>query len=210
MPDIDRQKTHSGSKKKLYDIDGKKMTIDEIAAMLGITQDALMNHKIRQGCSYSTIVQMYRDGRLCSVHDKWPRHCVHGRWITAKQAAEELGCTVNGIRNWRNRNRNHDGTKRTLEEAYDYFHQYQTGERKRGGREPKKHKVRGHMMTVAEAAKKYNISETALRIQMSRFHRTLDAAIKRLEERRIRTAQKEIMEILMGGNKKCRNSKKDS
>ena len=199
MPDIDRQKTHGGSKKKLYDIDGKKMTIDEIAAMLGITQDALMNHKTRQGCSYSTIVQMYRDGRLCSVHDKWPRHCVHGRWLTAKQVAEELGFSVNGIRNWRNKNRNRDGSMPTMEEAYDYFLQYKTGEKKRGGKVPKKHKVNGHMMTVMEAAKKYNISETALRIQMSRFHRTLDEAIKRLEERRIRMAQKRIIEILMGG-----------
>jgi uncharacterized protein YjcR len=55
------------------------------------------------------------------------------------------------------------------------------------------------MMTVKEAADKYGTTVNSLRQMMSRHNCTLDAAVKRLEARRTKMAEKAILEILKGG-----------
>ena len=84
-----------GSRPTLHMIDGKQMTVNEIATMLGVTRNVLINrHSTMGGISYQAIVNMYRDGQLLTKHDRWPRHLVHGRWMTVKQVAEELDCNL--------------------------------------------------------------------------------------------------------------------
>ena len=186
-----------GSRPILHMIDGKQMTVNEIATMLGVTRNVLINrHSTMGGISYQAIVNMYRDGQLLTKHDRWPRHLVHGRWMTVKQVAEELDCKPHSIENWRYKCRDKAGNKPTLEEAYDHF----KGAPKRGrGKEPEKHRVRGKMMTVKEAADKYGTTVNSLRQLMSRHNCSLDAAVKRLEARQTKMAEKAILEILKGG-----------
>jgi len=193
----DTSKKRGGSKPALHLIDGKRMTVNEIAEMLGVTRQWLIQRRSQMGgVSYQLIVNMCREGRILTKHDRWPRHCVHGRWITIQQAAKELNCKPHSIDNWRSANRDKDGNKPTLEAAYDHF----KGAPKRGrGKEPEKHQVNGKKMTVKEAAEKHGTTVNALRQVMSRHRCSLDAAVKRLEDRRIRKAQRDIMEILKGG-----------
>lgn len=59
--------------------------------------------------------------------------------------------------------------------------------------------MNGKKMTVREAAEKHGTTVNALRQVMSRHRCSLDAAVKRLEARRTRAAEKAILEILKGG-----------
>lgn len=189
--------SHKGVKNpRHYPVDGKMMTIDEMSAMLGVPRNKLICRRSAMGgISYQLIVDGYRSGLFMTQHDRWIRHCVHGRWITVKQVAEELNCNPHSIENWRSANKRKDGSKPTLEEAYEHF----KGAPKRGlGKQPKKHTVNGKMMTVREAADKYGTTENALRATMSKFKCTLNAAVKHLEERRKRRALQEIMQVLKG------------
>ena len=141
----------AGHERKKHLIDGKEMTAPEIAAMLGISEQALrFRHSQMNLCSYQLIVDMYREGKMMTNHDRWPRHLVHGRWITVQQAADELGVRAHSINTWRCKNRDMDGNRPTLEEAYEHFRN--APKRGRGNAIPKVHTVMGRKMTVKQAA----------------------------------------------------------
>ena len=178
-------------------VDGRPMTVDEISNMIGFHHRQLIQLRCRMGgVSYQLIVNMWREGRLLTKGDKFIRHLVHGRWMTVPQAAEELKCKPHSIENWRNRNRDKDGRKPTVEEAYDHL---KNAPKRGSGSVAKKHRVNGKQLTVREAAKTYKTTENVLRQTMHRHGCTLDAAVKRLENRRVRKAQRDIMDILKGG-----------
>jgi predicted transcriptional regulator len=173
-------------------IDGREMTVGEIADMLGVTAHALAVRRCKMGgCSYQLIVDMYRNNQLCSRHDKFYRHLVHGKWTTVPEVAEALGVSPNSITNYRSYARRPDGTRPTLEETYEHFKN-----RKRGGSVARTYWVKGRRLTIAQAAKKYGTTENALRMYMRNHKSTLEAAVRRLEERRAKRAEKEIMGIL--------------
>ena len=183
-----------GRKPTLHMIDGREMTVKEIADMLGVTAHALAIRRCRMGgCSYQLIVDMYRNNQLCSKHDMHHRHMVNGKWTTVTAVAEALGIHPHSINNYRCNYRRPDGTKPTLAEAYEHF---RTGSRKRCGRMPRVYYVKGRRMTIAEAAKKYGTTENALRLYMHKHKSSLETAVRRLEERRAKRAEKEIMGIL--------------
>lgn len=177
-------------------IDGRQMTVDEIGEMLGVTRRWLIQRRSQMGgVGYQVIVNMFREGRLLTNHDRWPRHLVHGRWMTVRQVAEELDCKPHSIDNWRSANRDRDGRKPTLEAAWDHF----MGAPKRGcGKKPEVHRVAGRQMTVRQAAERYGTTVNALHQAMSKHCCSLDAAVKRLEARRARKAEKAILDILKG------------
>jgi len=193
----DTSKKRGGSKPDLHLIDGKRMTVNEIAEMLGVTRQWLIQRRSQMGgVSYQLIVNMCREGRILTKHDRWPRHCVHGRWITIQQAAKELNCKPHSIDNWRSANRDREGNKPTLEEAYDHFKEAPKCGK---GKEPEKHWVNGKRLTVRQVAEKYGTTISALRQVMSRHQCSLDTAVNRLEGRRKRKAEQAILGILKGG-----------
>lgn len=187
--------------KKIHKIDGKGMTVDQIAEMLGVTESTLINKRFVHGqCSYQMVVDMYRANMLQSRDDHWERHLVNGEWITVRDAAARLGVREKSIRNWRATHKDRHGNMPTLAEAIEHFRKYKTGEVKRyKGSIGKEHYVKGRKMTVHKAAEKYGIKPNTLYNSMNHYGRTLDAAVKHIEALRMDRAQKEIMAILKEG-----------
>lgn len=186
--------------KATYMIDGKEMTVQEIADMLGITERAITVRKCNMGgISYQKLVDMYRENQFGNRQDRWPRHMVDGRWMTQAEAAALVGVRVHSMQEWRRLHRQHDGSPSTVQEAVDYFRQYQTGERKRyRGSVARRQNVHGKKMTVKEAAAKYNTTYNALLMSMRNYGRTLQQAVDHIEETRRKNAEAAIMKILMG------------
>lgn len=183
-----------GRKPNLHPIDGRLMTAQEIADMMGLSRNALdIRRSDLGGCSYQLIVDMWRRNEIGGANDKHHRHLVYGRWTTIWEAAEELGVKPHSIVNYRYDHKKPDGTRPTLEEAYDYFRNYV---RQRPGPKPKKYRVLGSWLTIAEAAEKYKANEGTLRAYMSKHHCKLETAVRRLEERRAKQAEKDILSIL--------------
>jgi len=186
--------------KAIHNIDGRFMTVDEIAEMLHVSVRALEVRRSKYGgCSYQLIVDMYRDNLIGSRTDKWERHMVDGEWITLEQAAERVGVKPKTLRAWRSQNRDEHGIKPTLAEAVAHYRKYITGERKRyPGSIAKRYWVKGEYLTFKEAAERYHTTENALRSCTHKHNCSLNAAIKRLESRRTREAEKNILAILIG------------
>lgn len=176
----------------LYEIEGRKMTVKEIAEMMGISKHALEAQRYRRQLSYQAIVAQYRQNRVLKMHDRWPRHLVHGQWMTVQQAAASLGLSPHTLRNWMAQQRG-TGQEATLEAAWDHY-KYDRG--RRGGRTAIRHWVNNRQLTVAEAAEKYRLSENALRLYMFKHRASLNTAVKRCQEARQKRAEREIMTIL--------------
>lgn len=183
---------HGGRKPTLHLIDGQPMTVDQIAAMLGVTTRAIQCRRSRMGgVSYQLIVDTYRENQFNSVHDKWPRHLVDGEWITTRDAAQRVGVETSTITRYM---RAHGVT---LGEAMNHYRKYQTGELKRWpGRMPRTYYVNGKLLTIRQAADKYNTTENSLRLYIFKHKCSLQTAVRQLEERRKRQAERDILSIL--------------
>lgn len=190
-----------GARKELHAVDGQMMTVDEIAALLGVPMRTLQIKRSELGrISYQALADMYRANMFPTPADRAPRHRVDGRWMTTAQAASLVGVSPKTIRNWRAEHRHPDGSQGTLQEAVAYYRQYQTGERRRyKGRRPKRHRVRGQLLSVREAAARYRMSEYALRNSMNQYGRTLEQAVEHIEQLRQRQAERAILAILKRG-----------
>lgn len=170
----------SGRKPDRHLIDGREMTGPEIASMLGVSYRAIQKRRSAMGgCSYQVIVDMYRQNQFGTKYDKWPRHLIHGKWMTIREAAAELGCHHHTLQNYRHMLTRRDGKKPTLEAAYDY---YRYERRSPGGSVAKLYYVHGHKMTVAQAAEKYGTTVNALYRYMHKHRSTLETAVRRHEE----------------------------
>lgn len=183
-----------------HPIDGREMTVGEIAEMLGTTIQALRVRRSNMGgVSYQTIVDMFRANMLQTRTDRWNRHFVEGRWITVADAAEMVGVKQKSIREWRATHRHQDGTPGTLAEAVAYYRQYQTGERTRyHGRKAKVYRVGKRRLTIYEAARECGSTPNALRQSMRKYRRTLGEAMQHAGQVRQRKAELEILRILEG------------
>lgn len=183
---------HGGRKPTLHMIDGVPMTVDEIAGMLGLTKQALVLRRSRMGgCSYQLIVDLYRENRFASKHDRGARHLVNGQWITAKEAARRVDVQPITLTRYMKAH----GV--TLAEAVAHYRKYQTGELARWpGRRPRTYYVNGKLLTFAQAAEKYHTTESALRLYVYKHKCSLNTAVCHLEQRRKKQAEKDIMKIL--------------
>ena len=183
---------HGGRKPTLHMIDGVPMTIDQIADLLGVTKHALVVRRSNMGgCSYQLIVNMYRDNRFETKHDRGPRHLVGGEWITVKEAARRVGVQPDILTRYMKAH----GV--TLAEAVAHYRKYQTGELARWpGRAPRTYYVNGHLLTIRQAAEKYHTTENSLRMYIFKHKCSLQTAVRQLEERRKKQAEKDIMKIL--------------
>ena len=177
-------------------IDGQPMTIDQIADLLGITKRALVLRRHRYGgkdVSYQLIVNMYRDNRFETKHDRGARHLVNGQWITVREAARRVDVQPVTLTRYMKAN----GV--TLAEAVDHYRKFQTGELVRWpGRAPRTYYVYGKLLTIKQAAEQYHTSENSLRLYIAKHKCSLQTAVRQLEERRKKQAERDILKILMG------------
>lgn len=184
----------NGRKPDRHLIDGREMTVAEIADLLGITKRALVLRRHQMGgaaVSYQLIVNMYRDNRFETKRDRGARHLVGGEWITVKEAARRVDVQPITLTRYMRSN----GV--TLAEAVGHYRKYQTGELARwSGRTPRTYYVNGKLLTIKQAAEKYHTTENSLRMYIVKHKCSLQTAVRQLEERRKRQAEKDILKIL--------------
>ena len=175
-------------------IEGKQMTLKEIAEMIGVTREQLYRYHTNHQASYGAIVRWWRDGLVRFGPKRGMRPAVHmvdGRWMTDQEIAKMVRVNVQSIRNY-------CSTHQCLRaEAAQYYKEINAGIRKRyPGAKPLKHKVYGKWMTEYEAAEKYRTKCGTLRAYRYKHGCSLDTAVRGLEARRQRRAERDLMEIL--------------
>lgn len=186
-----------GRRPNLYLIEGRMMTANEIAAMLGVGRNELYKWARREECGFAAVVAMFRSGQLSAGEYHGRRHRVHGRWMTIGQAAAEVGVKPFCINRWRSDQKKQTGVCPTLEAAYDHYRAFASGEAKRyGGRLPAKHRVHGRMLTVQEAGERYHYARATLWSTMSRHQCSLQAAVDILLQKREDRAVRRIVNII--------------
>ena len=178
-------------RRKTFTVDGRPTDYYTLADELGITVRALtMQVWKRPELSMQEIVDMYRDGRIQTrVHGA---HCVHGRWLTIAEAAEELGLAPGTLSVYYYR-----WNVKTLEETVDRYLWLRQCPQSTGPK-PRRFRVHGKLLTVKEAAEKTGTSAEALYCRMRRGQ-TLEQAVDRIERRKRKIAEEKILSILMGG-----------
>lgn len=180
-------------------VDGREMTVREIAAMLGISYSALTARRSGlNGASYQVIVNMYRQNQFSTKQDRAARYLIDGQWMTRTQIAEKLGVAPVSLSNRRCQR------GESMAEAVEHFRQWNEGGRKKnplgnGGRPAKKYRVGNRYYTAPGVARKYGVSVTSVREVLR--HRGGDIArvlayYQDKERRRRQRAEKEILRIL--------------
>ena len=198
-------------KPALHSVDGRQMTVPEIADMLGLTPAALYLRRSRLGgCSYQLIVDMYRSNQIGS--DKKGRYLIDGRWMTTDQIAAELKLSrAQTLSTWRCQHRQPDGTPATMEAAVAYYRQYLTGEKVRwqgygGGHPWKEYRVGRRTWTAKDVAQRFGVSVIAVRASLQRYGYDMARVIafyeerirrrKAKEEKALRRAERKILKII--------------
>lgn len=138
-----------------YPVDGRMMTLQEVADMLGISRESLSEQKSRRKCDPQTLVNLHRAGLILS-RECGPKYWFRGKMRTLRECAELLGVTVRSIYSWQSRHPREDGSRPSVPEA---LAAYQTGRRGR-------HQVGDRLMTIAEAAGEAGVTEKAFRCCM--------------------------------------------
>jgi predicted transcriptional regulator len=180
-------------------IDGREMTVQEIADMLGVTKLALQGRRSRLGRpSYQTVVNMYRENCFGHYHDRSARYMVDGQWMTRKQIAEMLDISLSTLANWLC-----DNKGKSIADAVAWYRLYQTGERKRhhgqGGRKPKLYRVGSKTYSVPQVARMFGVTNSSVTFVLKHRNGDMAATIRHYkdrETRRTQKAEKDIMSIL--------------
>ena len=79
-------------------VDGKWMTKRQAAEMLGVTREAINDYMAGHRCTLQEAVDAYREGRVHRGGRKPVDHRVKNTTMTAQEAAEKLGVSVNAVR----------------------------------------------------------------------------------------------------------------
>lgn len=185
----------AGRPKKHF-VDGRQVTVEEMAAELGVTRQQIYAQMHHRMCSLQVVANMIRENQILGEQGRAGRHMVDGRWMTVRQAAEMLGIRMNTLYDWMVKHRRADGRPARLADAVDA---YRSGLVKHGGKLPVQHRVGGRTMTTFEAADKLGISVKTLRLHMSRKKASLASTIRYYERRKQRKAEKAILDILKEG-----------
>lgn len=165
---------------------GRMLTARQAAEELGVARGTV-DRRLRAGEPLSIIMEEARPGPF-----RGHRHCVHGTWMTVREAAERCGTTPNALYVYRCMH------KCLLEEAYDHYMAIRRGEiAPRFGPEPKRQRIRGvGMLTVREAAERLGIREQALRKCMHDRGCGLQGAWVHYEARAKEQAVERMVEII--------------
>lgn len=181
-----------------HPVDGVEMTVNEIAAMLGISEMALLKRRSNLGgASYQTIVNMYRGNQFGTYHDRSPRYMVDGRWMSRKEICEELGIARMTLTNWFQRNKGH-----SLNEAIAYYRGRKSGEIKHGsgpGRPPVRYRVGRKDWSVPDVARHFGVCAQSVRNVLDARGGDMAAVLKHYREREEKEkhkAEQQIMDIL--------------
>ena len=152
-----------GRRPELHKVDGREMTVKEIADMLGISANALHCRRVRLGpVSYQTLVDMYRSNQFGIAGDKACRYLIEGRWMTRTEIARMLGVQPRSLSNYRKVN------KATMIEAVEHFRRWNEEGRKRnplgtGGRPAQVYTVGRRKYTVPGVAKQFGVHPMTVR-----------------------------------------------
>ena len=180
-------------KPRQHPVDGGWMTVDQAAQMLGVTRQQIYNQMKNHGCGLQVVVNMIRENLALNNGYSAQRHMVDGKWMTKRQVAEMLGISMYSLRDWIYGHRQPDGSPETVAHAVEAFRAHEV---KQGGSQPVQHKVGYKTMTVAEAAEKLGVSRNAITIHMHRRKASLAATIRYYERRKLKQAEKDILDIL--------------
>lgn len=127
------------------------------------------------------------------------RYPVYGEWLTLGELAARLGVSYEALRQYRSRHRDRDGRPPDLEAVCEHYRAVQAGTIPRTpGRAPKRHRVNGKLMTIAEAAEALGVTRHVLDCHMSRHRCGLARAYRDIEKLQARRAEREILRILKG------------
>jgi len=176
-----------------YPVDGGWMTVAQAAEMLGVKRQQIYNQMSIHHCGLQAVVNMVRENQVLNGGYSGQRHMIDGRWMTKRQIAEMLGITVGSLKSWIYSHRQPDGSPGSVADAVEA---YRAHEVKCGGSQAVQHKVGYKVMTVADAAEKLGVSQNAIRIHMYRRKASLSATIRYYERRKLKKAEKDIMNIL--------------
>ena len=178
-----------GRQPKQHLVDGRWVTLTEMAAELGIKRKTLENQMYRNGGgSLNVAVHQIRDNLVLNGHKRSGRHMVDGRWTTMAEMAEALGINYSTLQHYV---KVHGCT---LAEAVA---DYREG-RVIHGRSQKVHIVDGKETTVAEAARRCGVSIDTIRWRMSHHKKTLRQTVRYYERKKAERAAGQILDILKG------------
>ena len=187
----------NGRPKGRYLVDGRRMTVDEIAEMLGISKNALRVRKARLGgASYQVIADLYRSNQLGRDGDRAWRYLIEGRWMTRAQIAEMLGVRATSISTWRSMNR------ASMAEAVEHFREWNRRGRvpnPAGGRPAKLYPAGGRMYTVQQVADRFGVCRSSVQGYLVSHDGDMAATIRHYREKDKRAkarAEAEILRIL--------------
>lgn len=130
------------------------------------------------------------------------RYPVYGEWLSIGELAARLGVSYEALRLYRSRHRDRDGRPPDLEAVCEHYRAVQAGTIPcRPGRAPKRHRVNGRLMTIAEAAEALGVARHVLACHMSRHRCGLARAYHDIENLQARRAEREILRILQGAKR---------
>lgn len=131
------------------------------------------------------------------------RLAVHGRLMSEREAAEELGISPKTIYYYRRAHPNPDGTPMNLQDAYDLYkenrargHQRMSG--KAGHATGVTYTLNGRQVTVREAAKELGLSIISIYSGLRRHNGDMDEVYRRSVAYRETRALRKIMKALKG------------
>ena len=180
---------------KKHLVDGRWVTVAELADELGVTPQQLYSQKWQRRASYQVVANMIRENQVLNDQGGAQRWMVDGRWLTIRQAAEMLGVSYYALRDYMYQHHHPDGTPMTLGEAVDY---YRAGLNRRRGKPPARYRVGRRDMTIAEAAEMLGMPALNLRMYMSRHKISLAKAVRYYEQKKRKKAERAILDILTG------------
>ena len=185
-------------REKHYTVHGRDTTLKIEAERIGVSVHALRSHMYSLGMGLEAVADLYDAGRI-GVGTRGPEwHRVHGEWMTIAMAAERCGVSPKTLIDYRWAHRC------LLEAACDHYMALKLGHERRGAREGRRHRVKasgrrpGGLMTVKEAAALLGVEPCRLYWRMARPRcMSLDAAVRAVEARQQRKAEREILRIMM-------------
>lgn len=181
---------------KKHLVDGRWVTVKEMAGELGVKCQQLYNTRSYYGVGLQGAVNMIRENQALNGLHGAHRWMVDGKWTTVRQAAEMLGVSECAIRCRMHQHPRPDGGPAPLQEAVDY---YRRGENEKTGRRAALHRVGGRKTTIKAEAARLGISPVSIRTHMCRTGESLAQTVRYYERRARAKAEKEIMAILSGG-----------